>query len=281
MFFPNRESEITRPLSETSDIYRDHIKPKDTVVVVGPSTSIYNDTSAFLVSTILAGQGSFYVVDPQVSGDRMDWGSVSRRAGGYVTGAGGIDRHLEELRVLKKIGMRMTTPKWLGKKSSAQRMDLADSSCDVVADHNTALFIAGLRGDNEEERWQRTIKVFREYARVLKTGGSLLFQTNHQYDFVDSTSNLKMLLQRVGITAVKQVVDDIIRIPVPLEICRKITSQDKSLPKVKSNLYLYKYLKSIISQQGPNYFFLFDKPHRFSDDAIQYWCPDFYIGRRT
>lgn len=274
---PESENRIKSPIA--SDIYKQHINPDNSVAVVGPSTSIFEDYTLFLVSSLLTRRGTLFVVDPQASKDSRDFEEIRKESGGYVTGHGEIDRHIDQILTLEKLGIPLAKPKWLGKKSSAQNILLPDHSCDVLADHNTALFVAGTKGyKSNEKRQEMALASFKEYSRVLNRNGTLLFQTSNEYDL---DKGLEALLASVGISAYKLEVEDGARIPVSEDVYKKLKKPDVINKAVKKDSFFWSNLADAVRVDNNGPYLFFGKPNWNSEESIQYRCPTFYIGRKT
>ena len=149
-------------LPETNKIFSEVIKPRDIVVVVGPSYTMLNDPSLLMTSRLLDEKGTLYVVDPISRTSGQDISKIRAKLG-IVTGTGDVDSYISEINSLRKAGLSFEEPKWLGAESGAQKIVLREGSVDVIVDHNTSVFLAGLpQVRSNPERSEVLYRIYRE-----------------------------------------------------------------------------------------------------------------------
>lgn len=216
--FPEQDSHLVEGETEKSldagQKYREIIKPDDKVVVIGISIGVFYDASLLCVSDILKESVSseLYVVDPISRKDGSMYSELREKVKGVVEGIGNVDSYFAELDLLKRRGMYLKEPKWLGVDSGAQNINLPDESMDVIVDHNTSVFLGGLPGLNKN-RNEILYSIYQEYCRVLKRGGKVLLQTDKKRYALEGNS-LTSILSNSGFEVDEVTVDDKLEIPV-------------------------------------------------------------------
>ncbi len=280
--FIEPKGELNHPKPEVASIiYSENIKPNNTVVVVGPSASIFHDPTLLLISSLLSSDGRLYIADPISREKSESYDKLSRKIGGVVTGIGGVERILDEIDSLRRLGMVLETPVWLGEMSAAQNIPLPDHSVDVIADHNTSVFLAisGVNRDKPTLRKTTLRNIYNEYSRVLKPGGKLLLQTSterYKDEGIFEKAIVEKTLLDSGIGVIKKKVDEIVNIQVGIDFSNLLRNADKSdypaTHKQDSDQELLWFLRQRLSEEKGKHFLKFDKP--------DHWSPDFYIGSK-
>ena len=199
---------------EAGEVYRTYIHPGDTVVVLGPSDSVFSDPTLCYVSRLLARGGRVLVADPQSSEhpirDNAHREEITSTVG-PVAGIGDVHKHLEDLRMFRMAGIPLAVPEWLGPTSGIHAIGCLDESVDAIVDHAT-VFIAGFGMHMYREYAEAVLrKGFRESHRVLKPGGVLLLQT-HIVSYGDGVlpykQNLPDFLDESGFSVEERRVQD-------------------------------------------------------------------------
>lgn len=238
------DSEETQPPAssqELSKLYSEIITPSSSIVVVGPSHTIFTDAS-LLFASYLASRGNVYVADP-ISTNNTSYDEMSQKVGGKVAGIGNVDNILSEITALQKSGLELQIPQWLGPESAAQKIPLPDESIDVIIDHNTSVFLAGKPSipNNLETRIRELEKCYKEYARVLKTGGHILLQTDiNMYQLHNDGQGqllLDSLLKKFGFSVIYQQAEDEFVIPIEGPFLQRVL--DKSEYRQEEQLLYY------------------------------------------
>lgn len=265
------DSEKTQPPAlapELSRLYSEIITPSSSVVVVGPSHSIFTDAT-LLFATYLASRGNVYVADP-ISTKNTTYDEMSQKVGGKVAGIGNVDNILSEISALQKAGLELQSPQWLGPESAAQKIPLPDESIDVIIDHNTSVFLAGKpeRPNNLEEQIKELEKCYREYARVLKIGGHILLQTDiNTYQLHDDSqgqSLLDSLLKKFGFSVIHQQVEDEFVIPIGGPFSQRVLDT----PKYRQEEQLLYYINRRMERSNGKNVIKFRNTRHISNDVF-------------
>lgn len=215
--FPGRNSEL-------STLYRRYIRPTDVVVDVGPGWTIRDDPSLVLLANMLSNGGKLYIVDP-----------LSQTHG--AQGTGNVDIPMTEVKELRKCGMPLAEPTWLGKDSHAEHIPLADHSVDAIVDHNTSLFLMQTNNDRSKEDGLQSI--YREYRRILRHGGRLILQTDCAR-FGTTRKQLENVLSRVGFGVKYERVQDVCSIPITEETFHTVrATASGDLTRVQDGKYFF------------------------------------------
>lgn len=217
-------------LIEASNIYGENIRPNDVVVVVGPSSSLLHDGTLLFVSRSVT-DGTIYIADPITRSDPRSNDEMEKAIGGKVTGIGDVSNYLSELNALKNAGMSLSDPIWLGPESAAQKIPLPDNFADLIVDHNTSVFLAGLPSNTNVAERERILQViYSEYHRVLKPLGKVLLQTsNDRYQLgggLTSVGLLERVLAANGFSIIEQKVEDVTKIPIEGKFYDAILAND-------------------------------------------------------
>ena len=264
-------------VTEASNIYSENIRPNDVVVVVGPSSSLLHDATLLFVSHLVR-DGTIYVADPITRSDPRSYDEMEKAIGGKVTGIGDVSHYLSELNALKNAGMRLSDPKWLGPESAAQKIPLPDNFADLIVDHNTSVFLAGLPDEtNVAERKRILQAIYSEYHRVLKPLGKVLLQTsNVRYQFdggLTSVGLLERVLAANRFSVIKQKVEDVVKIPIEGKFYDAIFENDDYKSALARGRELLWFLnKRLKVEDGQNVLEITNTDHK-SDD--------FYVATKT
>jgi SAM-dependent methyltransferase len=244
-------------------LYREYdklIKPGQVVVVVGPSSTIFNDATLLLASQILGGKGKLFVADPVSSKDSTPYDQLRAKLG-VVSGIGNINQHIGEIESLIEKGIPATPPVWLGKESAAQNIPLEQESVDVLIDHNTSVFLAN---SSQQESTTNVLKnCYREYYRVLKKGGHVILQTDAgKYSLgkrLFKKGAIEQSLREIGFSVTHQKIEDKIFIPVGDNFVNSIPKASGSKPLV--------FLKDRVVICNKKHYLKFDKQDHRSNDV--------------
>lgn len=218
-------AEIKSRIPEVYTKYQELIKPESAVLVVGPSASLTYDASLLFVANLLGEEGELFVADP-LSNKTTSNAELEKKIGGDVAGIGNVDHYLDEIQLLKNNGLALAEPKWLGEESGAQKIALPDNSLDIIVDHNTSVFIAGLPGflSPQEKREKILNTIYKEYHRVLKTSGKILLQTDNEKYELEKNEFFTKILESGGFRVEQCVVNDVMEIPIDQSVYQNLSS---------------------------------------------------------
>jgi SAM-dependent methyltransferase len=250
------------------DTYKDIVRPGRSVVVIGPSASIYLDATSVLAAYLLGPDGKLFMADPN-SQNFSYREEMEKKVGGVVTGIGDVHRYMREMASAKSCGMVLANPVWLGGESGAQHIPVEDSSLDVVVDHNTSVFLAGIPSlPHYSDALLREVLLscFREYARVLRQDGDIIIQTNNtKYKLINKATGKSVVLQileKCGFYVTQRQTQDIVMIPIE----ENVADQLKKQQFVNCGDNTGYFLGSRVVERGDKYFIRFDKQDHYSED---------------
>lgn len=199
----------------TGNIIAESIKPNNTIVVIGPSVSMLQDATLLLCSQkVEETNGNLFVVDPE-SESRLPQRSyeemVILSGGARTWGIGNIDQYLSEIQKLQTLGLKLRVPQWLGPDNFASTISLEDHSVDLILDHMTT---PQFGGRNRKEAVQVYEKIYREYRRVLSSGGKLLLFTNDGMFEPGNTETIRTALNNCDFNTRRRSVEDTLEISI-------------------------------------------------------------------
>ncbi len=238
--------------------YKEVVAPGQIVVVIGPSSTIFNDATLLLTSRLLEGQGNVYLADPVSRKDNTSYKELRQKLG-TVSGIGNVEQHISKIQSLIENGLQATLPSWLGPESSAQKIPLEDSSVDTLIDHNTSTFLAASSGKGIDKQFLKTS--YKEYYRVLKEGGQVILQTddkNLPRGGLFSKTYVEQALKEAGFSVTRQKIADKVLIPIEEELVEKLSNVAES-----TTLRIIK--DRVVSYKNSN-FLQFDRQDHRSDD---------------
>jgi len=263
-------------IEEASKVYSEIIMPGHTVLSIGPSKSLLYDPTLLYASWVLGNKGKLYVVEPQSSKAKSRFMSPEK-----VQGIGDINHYLKEIYDLRKLGMDLTKPRWMGVGGTATHTGLKENSVDIIIDHHTSIYLAGWISGHQEESARLLSDIYSEYSRVLRDGGKLLLQTNlkryvEDKSLLQDESLLQRLLTAAGFEVNHRLIKDIFSIPLHTDVTDKIIKSRRRNNQQK--LHTVNYLHSLITSRGENSYLQFV----VSDDNLNlgYISEDLFIGTK-
>jgi len=172
----------TLPLNESDAGYKyaEIIKPGQSVVIVGPSRSLFIDPIMAEVSGLLyEGRGNIYAVDTRtnVKQESVIASDINLRR----MGDGNIENHLTEINVLIKEGAPLKKPQYLPDSSIIDFRLSRGLQADVIIDHDTSRFLttASLFGFRKsKEISEELLQIYGYYLTQLRENGIVILQMN-------------------------------------------------------------------------------------------------------
>ncbi len=258
------ELHLSNPL-EASAYYEGSIFSGDHIVVVGPSNSVFRDATGLVAARLSDPGGHVYFADPigEDPVERLAWVQ-----GGPIVPVGGVNLYQSHLDTLKAYGVSLVDTTWLGATSGVFHIPLPDDSVDVLIDHNTTAYVYDITRSMNIGFSNFFPDAFKEYLRVLRPGGRLLFQTDcakYSYYWGIVAERLRTeitdLLGRMGASVTFHNVTDVQRVALTRELANLLMSVTISDAQEQEH-----QLSQYIIYDADGAYLTFEYPHWASPD---------------
>lgn len=228
-----KESKRYDGITDTQSVYEELTGRTGDIIVVGPSRGIEYDAGLLFLAA--RAQGRVLIADPMYGKWWVPQESLNGMVG-QTGGYGDVPRYLEQISQLRQAGLRrIADPEWLGSESGFWRIPVAEASADTIIDHATSQFIASNLLEIERQKTESgfidpdtmtseigdtLIRGYREYFRVLRSGGKALVfvnRTGYQTGYGGKSPPLPVdtasVLQQAGFSVTRmRIADDSLHI---------------------------------------------------------------------